>query len=128
MTKVVRTPHDFAEVFSANFNNGDLDALTANYTVDGTLDLGGQSILRGRSQIRKGLESFLALRLPIQTKQMRTIVNGDIAFVNMEFSIEGNAPDGNRVNMHGSSVDILKLGEDGIWRQYLDLPFGTSTT
>lgn len=127
MNQVTRHPNDFAAVFAANFNARNIDALVQNYTADAVLDLGGGTFLRGPDQIRGALENFLAPRLPITVTPGRVIVNGDIAYSTMTFSIEGNAPDGQAVKICGTAVDILRREADGILRQFIDLPFGVAT-
>lgn len=127
MTHVARDPKDFGAVFAANFNARDLDGLVGNYTADAVMDLGGGNVLVGRDQIRQALVNFLAPGLPIAISQRRVLVSGGTAYVSMDFAIEGNGPDGKSVKIGGTTVDVLRREADGVWRQCLDLPFGTAT-
>ncbi len=127
MNHVAHDPNEFAAAFAANFNARQIDALVSNYTVDAAMDLGGGNVMRGREQIRQALANFLAPGLPIKVSPRRVLVSGDTACVSMDFAIEGNDPDGQPVKIGGTTVDILRREADGIWRQCLDLPFGTAT-
>lgn len=128
MPHVARDPNDFAAAFAANFNARRLDDLVSNYTADAAMDLGGGNVLRGRDQIRQALANFLAHGLPINVTPRRVLVAGDTAYLSMDFAIDGKGPDGKPVKIGGTTVDILRREADGIWRQCLDLPFGTATS
>ena len=54
-------------------------------------------------------------------------VSGDTALVMFDWVIDGIAPDGQKVLLQGSAVDVLRRGQDGYWRQFLDCPFGSAT-
>jgi len=47
--------------------------------------------------------------------------------VMFDWVIDGTAPDGQKVLLQGSAVDVLRRGQDGYWRQFLDCPFGSAT-
>lgn len=124
---LANTAAEWLPTFERNFNRRDIDALVAGYTEEGVLDVGGNNVMRGRDQIRLGLENFLAPGLPIRTQVTRIIESGGAAVVLFDWSIEGDAPDGSAVKLGGSGVDVLARGTDGFWRQHLDAPFGSDT-
>ena len=80
-----------------------------------------------RDQIRQALTSFLAPGLPVKLTQPRVLVSGDTVYASVDFAIDGDGPDGKPLRIAGTTVDILRRETDGIWRQCLDLPFGTAT-
>jgi uncharacterized protein (TIGR02246 family) len=120
-------PEEFAATFAATFNRGSLDEVVAGYTEDAVLNLGGGNVQRGHSEIRAALANFLAPRLPMQVTPRTHSVSGDTALVMFDWVIDGFAPDGQKVLMQGSAVDVLRRGQDGYWRQFLDCPFGSAT-
>jgi len=70
---------------------------------------------------------FLAPRLPMQVTPRTHSVSGDTALVMFDWVIDGTAPDGQKVLLQGSAVDVLRRGQDGYWRQFFDCPFGSAT-
>ncbi len=127
MSPLEATPETFCSRFEKTFNGGDLDLLVQGYAKDAVLNLGGDAVFRGHSEIRNALGNFLAPRLPIQTKPISSTVSGDTAVVMFEWVIEGRGPDGSAVLMKGSAVDVLQRSADGTWLQLLDCPFGYAT-
>lgn len=125
--KLAATAADWPGVFEHNFNRADIEGLLASYTDDAVLDVGGANVMRGRDQIRLGLENFLAPGLPIRVQARRIVESGDSAVVFFDWAIDGRTADGGEVKMGGSGVDVLKRGADGLWRQHLDSPFGSAT-
>src|SRR5208337_1371572 len=120
-------PEEFAATFAATFNRGSHDEVVAGYTEDAVLNLGGGNVQRGHSEIRAALANFLAPRLPMQVTPRTHSVSGDTALVMFDWVIDGIAPDGQKVLMQGSAVDVLRRGQDGYWRQFFDCPFGSAT-
>ena len=125
--KVASEAKDFLSAFRENFDAGALEDLTAGYTADGVMNLGGGNVLRGPDEIRGALANFLKAGLPMSVKMISQTRTGDTSVVIFEWRIEGNGPDGNRVDLGGQAVDVLRRGTDGVWRQLLDLPFGAAT-
>lgn len=120
-------PEQFLASFTANFNSGDIDRVVGGYTADAVLNLGGGTVLRGPEQIRGALQNFLAPRLPIAVTPVSQTTTGDTSIVIFDWHVKGNAPDGSPVELGGRAIDVIRQGSDGIWRQYLDLPFGAAT-
>lgn len=120
-------PADFPANFKANFDAKRIDIIVAGYAEDAVLDLGGGHVFRGREQIRPAIANFLAPGLPIMVTPRKTLVTGGQAVVLFDWSIKGQAPDGSPVEVGGGAVDVLRLENDGVWRQILDLPFGHAT-
>ena len=125
--KLTMEPENFLTSFNENFNSGELDRVAAGYTPDAVMNLGGGTLLRGPEQIRGALQNFLATKLPMTVSLISQTTTGDTSVVIFDWRIEGNGPDGNRVDLGGRAVDVLRKGADGVWRQLLDLPFGAET-
>ena len=54
-------------------------------------------------------------------------ISSDTALVMFDWGIDGPTPDGQKVLLQGTAVDVLRRGQDGYWRQFFDCPFGSAT-
>lgn len=70
-------------------------------------------------------EQFLGLGLPIALTTRHVLVKDDIALVIADWTITGTGPDGNAVDLAGTTADVLRNGPDG-WKFVIDNPFGTA--
>ena len=120
-------PQAFLASFTENFNSGELDRVASGYTSDAVLNLGAGAVLRGPEQIRGALQNFLAPKLPMVVTLLSQTTSGDTSVVIFDWRITGNSPDGSPVDLGGTAVDVIRKGADGVWRQLLDLPFGSAT-
>lgn len=68
---------------------------------------------------------FVAMGLPIDLTVRKVIAAGDLALVIADWTIKGTTPDGNDVDLAGTTSDVLRNGADG-WRFVIDNPFGTA--
>ena len=85
---------------------------------------------RGLSEsevIRQAIEQFMSAGLPISLSNPLVTTSSDTSVIFFDWKINGVAPNGTRVDLHGRAMDVLKLGKDNQWRQLLDLPFGAAT-
>lgn len=110
-------PNEFPAVLAARFGRGEIEELLAGYDDAAVLNLGAGGIFRGHGEIRGALMNFLAIGAPMVTALRSATVSGDTAVVAFDWSM---GP------MEGRAVDVLRLGSDGVWRQLLDLPFGSA--
>jgi ketosteroid isomerase-like protein len=53
-------------------------------------------------------------------------VNGDIAQIVVDWSIDGTGPDGEHVHVEGTASDVARRGADGLWRYLIDNRRGTA--
>ena len=60
----------------------------------------------------------------MQSSHTSVLPAGDTALVVNRWTLAGTAPDGTRVNMAGTSADVLRRRMDGSWGVLIDDPWG----
>ena len=78
------------------------------------------------TEIAAELERDLSLGLPLEAKARHVFVNGDIAQIVVDWSIDGPGPDGKHVHVEGTASDVARRGADGRWRYLIDNRLGTA--
>jgi ketosteroid isomerase-like protein len=71
------------------------------------------------------LQQFLDLGLPIDMSVRHVIRSGDIALLIVDWSLRGTGPDGNEVDLSGTTADLARRGPEG-WKFVINNPFGTA--
>jgi uncharacterized protein (TIGR02246 family) len=111
--------------FAAAFNAGDLDALCDMYEPDSVfVPEPGAAAIRGTAAIRDALANYLAMKPKMEIETVYAHENGDLALLRANWKLTATGPDGQPVEMNGSSSEVLRRQADGTWRQIIDHPFG----
>lgn len=118
-------PEGIPDSLLERFNAGDVDAMMGLYDEDAVFVTNSGRSLTDPSEIRRELEGFLALKLPMTAHARHMIVADDIALLLLDWEIEGTGPNGRHVHLKGSATDIARRGADGLWRYLIDNPYGT---
>ena len=105
-------------------NHGDLDAAVALYEEDGVLVVQPGKIARGSEELRRALESFIAMKANLRSEAEQVIEYGDLALYLSRWNLSGTDPSGKAVTMGGQSTDILRRQRDGRWLIAVDNPWG----
>ncbi|OLT11258.1 DUF4440 domain-containing protein [Actinomadura sp. CNU-125] len=121
MRRLAERPEDVPSVFADRFNGGDPAALAEVYADDGMLILGGPLTGAAAHAANARLQSLGA---PITVRPRQCYVNGDLALLIVDWTIEGTGPDGEPVHIQGIATDVARRGNDGYWRYVIDNPFG----
>ncbi|WP_034215854.1 YybH family protein [Actinoplanes subtropicus] len=119
------TPAQVITDFAAALHDGRLDDAVALYEPDAAfIPQPGAEPLHGLEQIRAALAGFAALR-PTLTPDVRKVVQaGDIATVLNSWTLDGTTPDGNPLQLSGTSADVMRRRPDGTWALLIDDPWG----
>ena len=107
------------------FNSGKVSAMETLYEGAVLIADDGHTVT-DRTEIAAELERDLSLGLPLEAKARHVFVNGDIAQIVVDWSIDGTGPDGKHVHLGGSASDIVRRGADGLWRSLIDNNLGTA--
>ena len=67
-----------------------------------------------------------SLGLPLKANVRHVFVADDTAQIVVDWSIDGEGPDGKDVHLGGSASDIVRRGADGLWRYIIDNNQGTA--
>ncbi|GCB53386.1 nuclear transport factor 2 family protein [Streptomyces sp. NL15-2K] len=118
-------PENIPAALMERFNSGQADAMMGLYEEGAVFVTNSGVAVSDPADIRRELESFLALRLPMKAHARHLIVSGDIALILLDWELEGTGPNGQHVHLKGSATDIAHRGVDGRWRYRIDNPYGT---
>lgn len=121
-------PHALNQQWCDAFNAGDLPALMATYEHDAVIVPGpGAEPLQGHSAIEAALGWFLGLGGKLRFTPRYWLIRDDVALASIAFTMDGGTdPDGNAVDLHGITAEVLHRQADGTWKYVIDHPFGGS--
>lgn len=115
-------PQELHQLFVANVNAHDVDALMALYEHDcTTADLEGHS-LQGMDNLRAFLAGFLAVVKQLDGETRRVFVAGDIALMSGTWHAVLATRDGGVTSVTGTSGEVARRQPDGTWRFLIDVP------
>ncbi|MDG3017025.1 nuclear transport factor 2 family protein [Speluncibacter jeojiensis] len=111
-------PDELAELFTAYFNGGDLDALVALYEPSALFFAGPGEPSRGRDQIAVSLRVMFDAEATIRLEQRRIRVVGDVAVISNNATVTTGWDTAVTV-----TTEVARRQVDGTWLYVLDDPF-----
>ena len=117
-----KSPEDVDRLFGEAINGGDLEAAVALYEPGATLVM-PEADLTGTDAIRAGLAPLLAGKLHLTMNVRKVVRAGDVAVLYNEWSGATAGPGGEKVEMHGKAMEIVRQQPDGSWRFIVDDPY-----
>ncbi|AJE82588.1 MULTISPECIES: YybH family protein [Streptomyces] len=123
MSQLIESLEKHTDLYVEAFNAGDFDALDAFYTEEAVAVWEPGKPLTGEAR-REYQRAFLASKPKITAKQRQRFVTGDTALLIVDWVIDTVDEQGEPERLEGIGVDVLRLGEDGIWRYAVDDPYG----
>src|SRR5262249_14428458 len=84
------------------FNSGNVSAMETWQEAAGLVADDGRAVA-DPTEIAAALERDLSLGLPLEAKARHVFVNGDIAQIVVDWSIDGTGPDGKHVHVEGTA-------------------------
>ena len=102
-------------------NAGDIDGLLEMYTEDAVYVAGPGRHLRGRAQIRSGLEQLGSVGTT-RLELVDLVEVGDLAYERTRWTTEIPGENGETTEMSGDSTVVLRREADGKWRILVDDP------
>jgi ketosteroid isomerase-like protein len=118
------SPEETVEAFFKSFNDGDLGVIVGLYEGQAVLVAQPGQITQGTAALREALNEFLALKPTLIPEKKKLVTAGDIALSVVQWSLRGKGPDGQAVQMNGTTADVLRRQADGSWRFVIDNPWG----
>ncbi|GAA1075796.1 hypothetical protein GCM10009605_10530 [Nocardiopsis composta] len=73
------------------------------------------------------LAHLISLGLRMRAEVRQVYRGGDTALLLVEWSLRGDGPGGEPMDMSGTATDVARRGPDGRWRYAVDNPFGTDS-
>ena len=118
------TPQEVQSQWAKAFNAGDLEGLMALYAPDACLVPQPGQPVQGHDAIREALKNFLALGARITIEAEYVLESKDTALLRGRWQLTGKSPDGQPLDMHGSSSEVVRRQSDGGWVYVIDHPYG----
>jgi len=119
-----RTPEECDALFERHLNAGDLDALVALYEPGATLVPSPSEKAVGHAAIREALGGFVAAKAQIRMNVVQLLRAGDdLAMLYNDWSGHFTDPEGERVEVAGQAIEVVRRQPDGAWRFALDDPY-----
>jgi len=118
------SPEETAEAFFSAFNNEDIDAVVALYEPEAVLVAQPGQTAQGTTALREALREFLAMKPTLTPEKSKLVTAGDIALSVVKWTLNGTGPDGQAVQMEGTTSDILRRQPNGTWLFVIDNPWG----
>lgn len=119
-------PEDIIPSLVERFNSGDIDNHMELYAPEAVFLANDGRVVTDRAEIAAAIGRDIKLGLPLMTRVRHIVVAGDIAQIILDWSIDGEGPDGKHVHVHGTASDIMRRGTDGFWRYIIDNNQGTA--
>jgi uncharacterized protein (TIGR02246 family) len=126
MNPSAHTPLQVVRRLIAALNAGDLDDAVACYAPAATFIPQPGAVVSGRAAIREALAQLVALKPVLRSQTQVVFDSTDTALYCADWSMEGTAPDGSRVEQSGKSSDVLCRQPDGSWLIVIDNPYGAA--
>jgi uncharacterized protein (TIGR02246 family) len=125
MPKSSSTPEQVIHMFASAMGDGRADDAVALYEADAVfLPAPDATPITGLEAIREALSGFAALRPTMSADIRKVVTAGDTATVLNAWHLRGTTPDGDPVEMSGTSADVLRRRPDGTWGILIDDPWG----
>ena len=119
------TPTETIRAFTRALTAGDVDTALGFYEPDAVFQADpGAPVISGEVAIRQALEGFAALDPAMTNDVAKVHEAGDIALMVIRWQLRGTAPDGQSVEMGGTSADVLRRRDGGGWGILVDDPWG----
>jgi uncharacterized protein (TIGR02246 family) len=121
-----REPEEAHRLWAERFKAGDLAGLLELYEPNATLMPQPGQAASGTAAIREALGGFLALKPTFDFLETKPAIrSGDLALLHSRWTLSGTGPDGNRLDLSGTTADVVRRQADGTWLFAIDNPWGT---
>lgn len=118
-----KTPEDVDRLFGEHLNAGDIDALVDLYEAGASLVQQDGEAATGHAAIRASLEPLFAARPAIRMNVVRVVRGGDVAMLYNDFALSASGPNGEKIEMQGKAIEVVRRQPDGTWKFVIDDPY-----
>ena len=115
-----------ARYFQNCIRSGNLDGALSCFDAEAVYVASPGKVVRGSAEIRKALESLIAMKPNLQAKRSLILEVAGLASLVDEWSLKATLPGGKKLVMTGASSDIMKKQADGTWVYLVDNPYGAA--
>ncbi|WP_343522188.1 SgcJ/EcaC family oxidoreductase [Pedobacter sp.] len=111
---------DAHSALAAAFNTGDLATVLSLYDTSGVIVPEPGKPASGRQEFEEAVKAILAIKGRMEIKTVYCLQTGNLAVGRSEWNIT----DGDEVKVKAKGIELMKQGEDGLWRILIDHAFG----
>jgi ketosteroid isomerase-like protein len=119
-------PEDVIPSLVERFNARNLDAMMELYSPEAVFVANDGRVITDRSEFAALFQRDMNLGVPLKAHVRHIFVGGDTAQIVLDWTIDGTDADGKPVHVHGTASDIMRRGDDGVWRYIIDNNQGTA--
>ena len=119
------TPEDLLNSQVEQFNKRNISFLMTLYEKDACFASKRGQVINDLDGIRRTLQDFIGMGAKLEARVKRVIQANDLALLITEWSIYGNKPDGEQVNLVGRGTVVLRRQPNGTWLMVIENPWGT---
>ena len=117
------TPEACDVVLAESIGAGDLDAIVALYEPAAVLiDAASGAPLEGHAAIRQSFAGLIAAKGRIACRVVKVVRSGELALCYNDWTGSMVGPDGQRTQIGGRAMEVVRRQADGTWRYVLDDP------
>lgn len=120
--KLPYTAEDFVIKYVAAMNAWDVELCCMHYEDTASLVDTDGSVVYGIVEIRKIIISFLDAKPIMKGDTGLLVVNGDVALHRSNWTGSFLNESGERYETSGTGTEIIRQGEDGVWKHSIDIP------
>ena len=113
-----------ARYFQNCVRNGDVEGALDCFDDEAIYVTGIGTFVTGKENIRKALEQVCGLKPDLQAQRSTGFTVDNITAWVDEWTMKATLPDGTKLEMRGTSSDILKKQPNGNWAYLVDNPYG----
>jgi ketosteroid isomerase-like protein len=117
-------PEDLNPIFARACNSRDVATLLSLYEPAAKMVVRSGEVLVGHPAIEASLRRLVGLGGTFQSQTVFCLVQGDIALVNSDWSLNGGRSEaGTLIDLSARSAEVLCRQPDGTWKLRLDHPY-----
>jgi ketosteroid isomerase-like protein len=121
---MVKKPEDVAQAFAEAFNSGNIECVLEFYETNAVMAPERGKLAQGTAALRDALNTFLAVGGKMTMKSRYCIQTGDLALTSLDWTLRASTGDGNKEELHGSSIEVIRRQPDGRWLYVIGHPHG----
>jgi uncharacterized protein (TIGR02246 family) len=120
-----KTPEDVHKLFLEAINAGHKGVLLDLYEANASVVSQPGQIVSGRNAINAVLAQFISINTQFQFESdIKAVSAGDVAVLHTKWTATATPPNGETLNLAGTTADVVRRQADGTWQMLIHNPYG----
>ena len=116
-------PAEIHNLFRAAFNSCSVDGVLDLYEEGAVFVTGPGTSVTGKAALAELLPGFFAMKPSMRLETVSVFEkSGDLALLEARLVVDGTGPDGNAVQLTGTSREVVRRQNNGNWLYAIDDP------